>query len=171
MKSLILKLNYDLVAHPNTQTLPISPPAMVQRCVTSVQAARDDGRTRLFVNLIVPLLPTAKPSDIDPWPGGLKQQFATVEGLTKNILGGVAGSDAGKCSTQVLSDDDACAFVLQEGATSAEDCAAIIFPSVDQPEDLQRIDKMVRSPLLYELTSSSRIPIHTNTSSIDSIMF
>jgi len=136
---------------------------MVQRSVASVQAARDEGRVRLFVNLIVPLLPTAKPSDIDPWPGGLKQQFATVEGLTKNILEGIAGSGAGKCSTQVLSEDDACAFVLQEGATSAEDCAAIIFPSVDQLEDLQRIDKMVRWPLCLKLSAPYNLPSQQQT--------
>lgn len=117
---------------------------MIQRCVASCQAAREAGRTRLFVNLIVPLLSTVKPSDIDPWPGGLKQQFATVEGLAKEVLAGLAGAGAGKCLTQVLSEEDACAFVLQEGPTSAEDCAAIIFAGVDQLEDLQRIDKMVR---------------------------
>jgi hypothetical protein len=123
---------------------------MVQRCVASCQAAREAGRTRLFVNIIVPLLPTVKPSDIDPWPGGLKQQFATVESLTKEVLAGLAGPGAGKCSTQVLSEEDACAFVLQEGLTSVEDCAAVIFSGVEQLEDLKRIDKMVRRNLIID---------------------
>ena len=116
---------------------------MVQRCVASCRAARDAGQARLIVNLLVPLLPSVRPEDIDPWPGGLKQQFGTVEGLTKEILRGLVGNSPGQGALQVISDEDACALLIQEGSTSIDDCAAMIFPGVDQLGDLERIDKMV----------------------------
>jgi len=159
--------------------LPTSAQAMVERATKSCLAARDAGKMRLTLNLVVPLLPTVRPEDIDPWPGGLNQQFPTVERLTQQILrgiayngaaaaaaaaaaagdgggGGVSGSSSSSsssgaakpCSTQVLSSEDACALLIQEGPAPALDCAAVVFPGVDQLQDLKRVDSMVTGRLL-----------------------
>jgi len=122
---------------------------MCARAAASIVAATEAGERRLSVSVVVPLLPTVRAEDIDPWPGGLKQQFDTVEALTKDILQrvvtGRGGAVKGDARTQVINAEDACALVIQEGDKSEEDIAAVIFPSPDQLQDLQRVEAMVGS--------------------------
>ena len=54
-------------------SMPMSTNAMVYAAARSVRAAVAAGETRQTVEMFVPLLPTVKPEDLDPWPGGLKQ--------------------------------------------------------------------------------------------------
>jgi len=130
-------------------SLPSSQGVMTSRAARSCRNARDGGSKRLIINIVVPLLPTVRPEDIDPWPGGLKQQFNTVEKICRGILSEIVASDSPppgsnlKCTTQIISQDDACALLIQEAESAKEDAAAIIFPGTDQLDELIRIDKMV----------------------------
>ena len=90
--------------------------------------------------------------DIDPWPGGLNQQYPYAEEILKEILAGIV-DEPGPCNAQIISDTDCCGFFVQESQTSAkEDIGAILFPGSDQLKNIEDVDKMVgdsRTLLLF----------------------
>ena len=130
--------------------LPVSSSNMISRAAASCRAASHAGQKRLLVSIVVPLLPTVRPEDIDPWPGGLKQQFPVVKGLAQELLRQISAGEDGQCSMQVLSADDACALLVHEGPTPSKDMAAILFPGADHLADIKRVDAMVRRLLPRE---------------------
>ena len=84
--------------------VPRTPTEMVDMAAAAVSAARETGKNRLVVDLIVPQLdseevygfftegsvPTGfivKPEDLDPWPGGLKQQYPFAVDLAASARG------------------------------------------------------------------------------------
>ena len=138
--------------------IPASPREQTTRAIASIKSAIQDHREqqhsdsnknkpcRLFVDYIIPLPSETLETDVDPWPGGLAQMYPYAEDILKEILQGVVDVPNGICSTQVLSDSDCCGLFIQESQTSSkEDIAAILFPSVDQLNTIEQVDKMVGS--------------------------
>ena len=128
--------------------IPASPAEQTRRAISSIRSASiepSDKPKRLYLDYLIPLPPETKDEDIDPWPGGLAQMYPYAEDILRDILKGVVGSDeAGACNSQVLSAPDCCGFFIQESQEDPKkDVAAILFPSVDQLDDIERIDKMV----------------------------
>lgn len=136
--------------------IPISPQDQTQRAITSISNAigavresegadgSNDKRLRFYVDYLIPIPPETQAADIDPWPGGLAQMYPYAEDIVSEILKGVVDEPAGPCSSQVISQPDCCGFFVQESKVSPKnDIAAIVFPGVDQLNDIDQIDKMV----------------------------
>ena len=96
----------------------------------------------------VPIQGTSAPEDLDPWPGGLKQQFPIALDLGKQMLMGVTGASERAVSDQVLDKEDACGLILAQGSTPAEDAACVLFLGTDQMDALSKVDKMASGRLL-----------------------
>ena len=94
----------------------------------------------------MPIQGTSAPEDLDPWPGGLQQQFPIALDLGKEMLQKVTG--ASECSDQVLDAEDACGLMLAQGATPAEDAACVLFCGSDQMDQLAKVDAMASGRLL-----------------------
>jgi len=126
--------------------IPSTPQEQTNRAINSLSnaIAKADGR-RLYVDYLIPLPPETSDEDIDPWPGGLAQQYSYAETILEEILQGVVeGGPAGPCQSQVLSAPDCCGFSLQESkAGASKDVAALLFPGPDQLQQIADIDKMV----------------------------
>lgn len=129
--------------------IPASPQEQTRRAIASLTNAIENtrqrnGKLRFYVDYLIPLPPETQAADIDPWPGGLAQQYPYAEEILKTILQGVVDEVAGPCSSQVISQADCSGFFIQESKISAKnDVAAILFPGVDQLNKIEEIDQMV----------------------------
>lgn len=134
--------------------VPRSADEMMQRASAAVARGVADGKLRQTIKVVVPddtreykvfgavpIQGTSAPEDLDPWPGGLLQQYPIALGLAKQVLQGVASDKA--MSDQVLNAEDACGLVLAQGATPSEDSACIVFAGSDQMDDLAKVEGMV----------------------------
>jgi len=73
--------------------IPATPGEQTRRAITSVKDSiskirADDRPPRLYVDYLIPLPPATSDADIDPWPGGLAQQYSYAEDILKDILTG-----------------------------------------------------------------------------------
>lgn len=119
--------------------VPRSADEMVVAAARAVSAARAEGKTRLLLRLVVPTDPAFdQPADLDPWPGGLKQQYPIALGLSKDVLRRVVGCD--DVADQVVDSEDACGLLTAQAARKEEDVACLLFPGCDQLSALERID-------------------------------
>uniref|UniRef100_A0A7S1FTR5 DUF1995 domain-containing protein n=1 Tax=Corethron hystrix TaxID=216773 RepID=A0A7S1FTR5_9STRA len=129
--------------------IPASPQEQTRRAIASLSNAiaskrENNGKLRFYVDYLIPLPPETQAEDIDPWPGGLAQMYPYAEETIRNILQGIVDEPSGPCSSQVISEPDCSGFFIQESKTSAQnDVAAILFPGVDQLDNIEQIDKMV----------------------------
>lgn len=135
--------------------IPATPGEQTRRAITSTKEAiahirATDLPPRIFIDYLIPLPPATTDADIDPWPGGLAQQYPYAEGIVRDILAGVVEeSSRDRCSSQVLSEEDCCGFFVQESPLSPDlDVAAVMFPGVDQYAKLKEIEDMVGSRTL-----------------------
>lgn len=107
---------------------------------------------RIYIDYLIPLPPATSDADIDPWPGGLAQQYPYAEDILRDILAGVVDeSSRDMVSSQVISEQDCCGLFIQESPVSpAEDVAAVLFPGPDQFDKLKEIEGMVgdKRPLI-----------------------
>jgi hypothetical protein len=129
--------------------IPATPQELNLRAIASlsnaIASARENNeKLRFYVDYLIPLPPETQAADIDPWPGGLAQMYPYAEEIMTTILQGITDEPAGPCSSQVISEPDCSGFFIQESKTSSKnDVAAILFPGVDQLENIDQIDKMV----------------------------
>ena len=141
--------------------VPRSPSEMVRAAAASVSRAAAAGVLRQQVNVVVPedertykvfnvveIQGTSAPEDLDPWPGGLLQQYPIALALGRQILAGVTGSREADVSDQVLDAEDACGLILSQGETPTDDAACVLFCGTDQMDDLARVDAMASGRLL-----------------------
>jgi hypothetical protein len=87
-------------------------------------------------NYLLPLPLETKAEDIDPWPGSIAAQMypCYVEDVLATISQGTVDEPAGLCSSQFLSQQDCCKFIVQEESRttcSRNDFEAILFPGGD----------------------------------------
>ena len=139
--------------------VPQSPTEMIERAASAVKRAAEAGVLRQTVKIVVPddertfkvfgvveIEGTSAPEDLDPWPGGLKQQYPIALEQARTLIGRATG--ATQLSDQVLDAEDACGLILAQGATPAEDAACVLFCGTDQIGELERVDAMASGRLL-----------------------
>ena len=154
---------------PRMPRIPQSPEEMMQRVISSVARAKEDGRLRQQVKVVIPddqrtykvfgaveIKGTSAPEDLDPWPGGLKQQYPIALTLARQLLQGVTSASQDGVSDQVLDAEDACGLVLAQGATPSDDAACIVFLGSDQIKQLVDVDRMAQGRLLCLLNQQFR---------------
>jgi len=136
------------LAFPLLALVPQTPVEQTRLAIRSLKKAIEDydksaKPKRFYVDYLIPLPPETQAEDIDPWPGGLAQQYAYAEEILTEILGGIC-KEPGGCSSQVISQSDCCGFFVQESQSSPKnDIGAILFPGVDQLDKIAEIDTMV----------------------------
>ena len=115
--------------------VPQSPEDMVAQAAAAVESAAKAGYKRLVVKLVIPTDPVYdNPEDLDPWPGGLKQQYPIAlplvrQMLQRAVLGGV-GADGVR--DQVVDAEDACGLLMVQAAAAIDDAVCVLFPGCDQ---------------------------------------
>ena len=124
-----------------------------RRCIKSTketiskirESSSNNCGPRIYIDYLIPLPVKTTDADIDPWPGGLAQQYKYAEDILKDILLGIVDeSSRENCSSQIVSADDCCGLFIQESPVSPElDVAALLFPSPDQLQNIKEIDNMV----------------------------
>jgi len=138
------------------QGVPRSADEMMQRAAAAVKRAKDDGALRLVVKVVVPddtrmykvfgavpIQGTSAPEDLDPWPGGLRQQYPIALGLGRQLLSDVTGASERMCTDQLLDAEDACGLILAQSETPADDAACVLFAGSDQMDQLAKVEGMV----------------------------
>jgi hypothetical protein len=130
--------------------IPATPGEQTRRAIAStresVSKIREANKPpRIYVDYLIPLPPETSDADIDPWPGGLAQQYPYAEEILRELLLGVVeDSTPEKCSSQVISASDCCGLFIQESPNSPElDVAALLFPGPDQLDQMKEIERMV----------------------------
>jgi len=149
--------------------VPSSPDEMVRCAAAAVSRAAEDDVLRQVVKLVVPddertykvfgaveIKGTSAPEDLDPWPGGLKQQFPIALELGRQLLQRVTGAAAAQVSDQVLDAEDACGLILAQGEKAEDDVACVLFAGCDQIDQLARVDAMADGRLLCLLNPQFR---------------
>lgn len=137
--------------------VPESPAAMVRAAAGAVRAARERGESRLIVRLIVPTDPAFdQPADLDPWPGGLKQQYPIALGLARELMSAAVGCAADAVSDQVVDAEDACGLLNAQAASAADDAACLLFPGPDQLTALEKMDAAAGDRLLVLINPQFR---------------
>ena len=121
--------------------VPQTPEQMISSAAAAVRRARDGGCRRQIVNIVVPLPTTVlregksmwdQDDPIDPWPGGLKQQYPYASDLGSSLLQEVLNVGEKNVQRQVLDAEDACGLITAQGDTPTDDAALIVFPGCDQ---------------------------------------
>ena len=150
--------------------VPASPKEMVSRAAASIRRSRERGNMRQVVNIVVPIPETVLPEGqrsiwdqddpIDPWPGGLKQQYPYALELGRALLGhAVLGNDGSdSLQDEVLDAEDACGLIMVQGTSPADDAALLLFPGCDQLGELERVDQMCGDRLMILLNPQFRRP-------------
>ena len=149
--------------------VPDSPDQMMQRAAAAVDRAAKAGVMRQIVKIVVPddqrqykvfgavpIQGTSAPEDLDPWPGGLMQQYPIALDLGRQMLQGVVSASERMVTDQVLNAEDACGLILAQGAEPAQDAACVLFAGCDHLDDLAKVDAMVSSRLLCLLNPQFR---------------
>lgn len=116
----------------NPQPLPQKPADIIDQAFTSCSRAYEDGILRQRVELVLPLIGA---TDLDDWPGGIRQQFKAalpmVESLVKRLkqLPGLQGP----LKARIIDDGDAV------GEWVGENLALMLFPTAETLNDLRRL--------------------------------
>lgn len=108
----------------------------VTQAISAVRAARDAGVTRMQIELE---LPPNFATDLDDWPGGIRQQYQVLNPLLKKILKGV--TDQASFSDEECLDDGDAVYVLR--SSRGADDAAVSFPTAEVLGELKDLDKKV----------------------------
>ena len=160
-----------MVADPTARLprVPQSPEEMVEQAARAVARGAAAGALRQTVRIVVPddkraykvfggeiqgvefgveIQGTSAPEDLDPWPGGLLQQYPIALDIGRRILAGVTGASERGVTDQVLNAEDGCGLILAQGSTPAEDAACVLFPGTDQLADLIKVNGMAKGRLL-----------------------
>ena len=99
---------------------PSSSAEIVQQCYKAIKSAYSDGVTRQRVEIILPLIGA---TDIDDWPGGIRQQFKAAQPMVEDILVQLKNLPGleGPLSAKIIDDADAV------GAWSGENVSLVLF--------------------------------------------
>jgi hypothetical protein len=117
-------------------TPPLSPHNQTQTKVAQAAAACESawraGITRQRVEILLPLIGA---TDLDDWPGGIRQQAKAAAPLVEGLLRALKSVDGlkGPLGAEIWDDGDAV------GCWSGENLAAVLFPTAPTLERLQRL--------------------------------
>ncbi|KAG1679170.1 hypothetical protein FOA52_000526 [Chlamydomonas sp. UWO 241] len=133
----------DVAAKETRVVLPLPRDAAQQtaQAVDAIQAGWRDGVERHHVELSLPLIGA---TDLDDWPGGIRQQFKAAQPLVEQILRRVKRADGlqGTLVPEIWDDGDACA------CWTGEKLACVLFPNAASMDRLKKLVKTNGGPEL-----------------------
>ncbi|WIA29393.1 hypothetical protein OEZ86_011897 [Tetradesmus obliquus] len=114
----------------------------VNQAVAAIQAAWKAGIKRQRIELLLPLIGA---TDLDDWPGGIRQQFKAAAPLVEGILKQLKQKEGlqGPLGVDIWDQGDAV------GAWSGDNLAGVLFPTADTIKQLRQLAE--RSPEAPEL--------------------
>ncbi|KAK3262543.1 hypothetical protein CYMTET_28605 [Cymbomonas tetramitiformis] len=126
-------------------TLPEGPEETVAQAQAAVIRALEDDKRLIQVEMLLPLIGA---TDLDDWPGGIRQQFKAAAPMMESLLRKLPGvMESGGCQTEIL--DQADAIGLWEG----KGVAAVLFPTSATVKRLQTLaEKDAERPLIIANT-------------------
>lgn len=116
----------------NPQPLPGNPSETVDQAFASCKRAWDAGIKRQRVELVLPLIGA---TDLDDWPGGIRQQFKAAAPMVENLLRQLKALPGleGPLQARILDDGDAV------GAWEGDNLALILFPTAETLREVRSI--------------------------------
>ena len=113
--------------------LPKSPREQVGQAAEAVRRASADGKKQLAIEFTLPLIGA---TDLDDWPGGIRQQYQAVAPMVGELLKQI-GTDGNAAEVrQKIVDDADAVVVLSTGGVKA-----MVFPTAETLGDLKNIAK------------------------------
>lgn len=111
-------------AAPAPVSVPQGPEATIDQAVKAMLRAHRDGITRQQVQFLLPLIGA---TELDDWPGGIRQQFKAAAPMLEAMLLELKKEQAlaGKLTPSILDDGDAV------GAWTSDGMAAVLFPTAE----------------------------------------
>jgi hypothetical protein len=105
---------------------------IVRQCYQAVKAAYVAGVKRQRVEIILPLIGA---TDIDDWPGGIRQQFKAAQPMVEDILVQLKSIPElqGPLDARIVDDADAV------GAWQGEKLSLVLFPTAETLGELRKI--------------------------------
>ncbi|KAG2492415.1 hypothetical protein HYH03_009358 [Edaphochlamys debaryana] len=116
--------------------LPEGPAQQVQQAVQAIEAAWRDGVKRQRLELLLPLIGA---TDLDDWPGGIRQQFKAAQPMVESILRSVKQIEGlqGPLAANIWDQGDAV------GAWTGKELACVLFPTA---ATLDKLTKLCNGP-------------------------
>ena len=113
-------------------TLPLSTKEQIEQAAGAIEAALSAGCVTQSIELNLPLIGA---TDLDDWPGGIRQQYAALAPMVSELLRLVNAGVEGTCQQRVIDDGDAVA------AISYGSDVVVSFPTAEVLDDLRSIEK------------------------------
>lgn len=125
-----------------TRPVPATPDLQVSQAVTAIETAWQAGVKRQRLELLLPLIGA---TDLDDWPGGIRQQFKAAAPLVEGILKQLKQKEGltGPIDVEIWDQGDAV------GAWFGDKLAAVLFPTAETWDQLKKLAE--RSPTPPEL--------------------
>ncbi|GMH34312.1 hypothetical protein BSKO_02146 [Bryopsis sp. KO-2023] len=114
------------VAYP----IPQSPEETVSQAFKASKKAWQDGISKQKVELLLPLIGA---TDLDDWPGGIRQQFKAAAPMVEELLRNLKMNEGlyGRLEAEIIEQGDACA------SWSSPNLTAILFPTAEAIQKVQ----------------------------------
>eukprot|EP00878_Enallax_costatus_P004249 GHUV01004479.1.p1 GENE.GHUV01004479.1~~GHUV01004479.1.p1 ORF type:complete len:280 (+),score=96.82 GHUV01004479.1:219-1058(+) len=112
--------------------IPSTPDLQVNQAVAATEAAWKDGVRLQRIELMLPLIGA---TDLDDWPGGIRQQFKAAAPLVESVLKQLKAKAGlqGPLGVEIWDQGDAV------GAWTGDKLAAVLFPTADTIKKLQQL--------------------------------
>ncbi len=116
----------------NPAKLPSSSNDIVDQAFASVKASWEAGAKRQRIELVLPLIGA---TDLDDWPGGIRQQFKAATPMVERLLRQLKQLPGleGKLSATLLDDADAV------GAWYSDNLALVVFPTAETLNQIRKL--------------------------------
>jgi hypothetical protein len=122
-------------------TFPRSSAEIVKQAYKACQAAWNDGISRQRIEIILPLIGA---TDLDDWPGGIRQQFKAAQPMVEDLLvqmKNIPGLE-GPLSGKIIDDADAV------GAWTGDALGLVLFPTAETVGELRKIAEARKNGLV-----------------------
>ena len=87
-------------------SLPLNTKEQIEQAAGAIEAALRDGKTTQAIELNLPLIGA---TDLDDWPGGIRQQYGALAPMVSEVLRLINAGAEGTCQQRVIDDADAVA--------------------------------------------------------------
>lgn len=112
-------------------SLPLNTKEQIEQAAGAIEAALRDGKTTQAIELNLPLIGA---TDLDDWPGGIRQQYGALAPMVSEVLRLINAGAEGTCQQRVIDDADAVAAL-----TLGSD-VVVSFPTAEVLDDLRAIE-------------------------------
>lgn len=110
--------------------LPRSPKEQVAQAADAVKKAAADGKELVSVEFNLPLIGA---TDLDDWPGGVRQQYQAIAPMCGELLKTIGTDDKADIRQRVVEDADAVVVLTTEGSQ------AMVFPTAETLPELKNL--------------------------------